>query len=112
MQIDYKWGVPLKICSDLYASIESQELLKLLGSDESLKAFVQSEVDRAKDEYDKSSCSSCTGGRCQKCTKNNEDKDPAFLTSALISIFNYYIPDDIKDAIGLQSSTYLDNKYE
>lgn len=99
----------MKICSDLYASIESKELLKLLKNDENLKSFVQSEADRAKDGYAGQMCRPCDAGCCNKCPKNRADEDAAFLTSSLISIFNYYIPDNIKEAINLQSSTYIEN---
>lgn len=102
----------MKVYSDLYASIESHELLKLLEGDENLLAFVQSETDRAKDENAKGACLSCGRGQCRGCMQNYNKEDAVSLTSALISIFNYYIPDNIKEAIHLQSSTYLGSENE
>lgn len=100
----------MKIYSDLYASIEGSELLKLLECNENLKAFVYAEADRSKGEYERKGCGSCSSGCCQGCDRKGDSNDAAFLTSALISIFNYYLPDSIKEKINLQSSTYLEGK--
>lgn len=108
----------MEIKSDIFASIEKDALLKLIDEDKSLKNFVDSEMERIKDEElvkqcggCKSGCGSeCSSGCGSGCGKKQETADAAYLTSALISIFNYYIPDKIKDSINLTSSTFIDEE--
>lgn len=95
----------LKISADLYASIDSGSLLRLINDKPELKSFIDEEFEKAKRT---GSCASCSGG-CHGCNGCSRIDDKAYLTTALISIFEYYMPEDIKSSIQMGGSSYIES---
>jgi hypothetical protein len=99
----------LRINTDIFGFIESEKLKELMNSDEGLKSFIDQEIDRMKDEDMNKSCGGCGKDCGCGCSHSEIILDTGYLTTALMSIFNYYIPDNVKDAIHLGGTTFIEN---
>lgn len=98
----------MKISSDIYAFIDDDNLVRLIDSNNGLKDYVSSEMDHMTDigvgkGCPANSCAGCAG--CARACSLGAPPNAAYLSTALISIFNYYIPDEIKNAIHLGGGT-------
>ena len=96
---------------ELFAHIDSENLLKILNNNISLKNLVDLESEKAIDDIAANQGHKC-GGCCGidsscGCSQNKLLTDTSYLTSALMAIFNYYIPDDIKNAIHMGGTTFI-----
>jgi len=98
----------MKIGAEMYAFIEHANLMRIIEGNKGLKDFVGQEMDRMRDEGIIKRCGGCGGGCCSGCGSKHEEADPAYLTAALMSVFNYYIPEGIKNEIHMGGSTYID----
>jgi hypothetical protein len=106
----------LIINSELFAYIDSDDLKRILNNNISLKNLVDLEVEKADNDTAVGSGHKCGGcgsgcsGDSTCCGSSNElSGDTLYLTSALMSVFNFYIPEDIKNAIHLGGTTFIDN---
>lgn len=98
----------MKINSELYASIDENKLMELLDKNPALKAFVNDEISRMVDSNVIDKCSGCQG--CgHGCSHGKASHDVAYLTTALLSIFNFYLPTDIKEAINVESTSFVES---
>lgn len=98
----------MKASAEIYAFIDEKALVELLDNNEDLKNFVEQEAERVSEKVPQEKCSCCRGGCGHGCGTNCDKVDPAYLTAAMMSIFNYYIPDNIKNAIHLGGSTFIE----
>lgn len=99
----------------MFAFADEKRIDEIISSDKGLRDFIDQEIDRMTDEGLIKNCGGCGHGegdhKCGGCCgKRTHGPDAAYLTTALISIFNYYIPDKIKNAINLGGSTFIDKQ--
>ena len=76
--------------------------MELLEKNPALKAFVNDEISRM---VDSNVIDKCSG--CQECGHGKASPDVAYLTTALLSIFNFYLPTDIKEVINIESTSFV-----
>jgi hypothetical protein len=102
-----KRGVVLKINIELYGSIDSGLLPALLEKYPELKGFAEHEDSRTLDDKNarQTGCTGCGGGCCNKSKMQDID----YLTSALSSIFDYYLPDDVRNSLHISSTIYVED---
>lgn len=109
--------IALKVSADIYAYIEGTSLMDIIEKNKGLKAFVEQEMALMPEDARPQKCGSGCGGCCGHssgasgsscCGRDNEREDPAYLTAALMSLFNYYLPEDIKNALHLGGTAYLE----
>lgn len=106
----------MKVSADIYAYIEGGSLLDMIEKNKELKDFVEQEISLMPEKArPKNGGCGCGGGCCGHsssgsscCGSDKQNEDPAYLTAALMSIFNYYLPEDIKDAIHLTGTAYFE----
>ncbi|KPU43649.1 hypothetical protein OXPF_30910 [Oxobacter pfennigii] len=111
----------MKINADLFSFIEDNSLLELIERNPDLKKYIDDEISRLEDEgiihncscpmRKAKGCSGCSSGKnagCSSGCSHSNSSNPAYLTALLSSIFNFYIPDDIKNAINLGVTTYIE----
>jgi len=103
----------LRVNADIYAFADEKKIIEIIECNRELKDFIDEEMDRMTDEgiiKKYGGChhhsGNCNCGGC--CKKGADTPDAAYLTTAMISIFNYYIPDNIKNAINLGGSAFIE----
>lgn len=96
----------MKINAEVYAYAHWNELKMLLDKDPGLKSHVDSELKNMTDRDMVKKCPSCRG--CGGgCCENMQD-DPSYPAAVLSSIFDYYMPDIVKNTLQMSVITYVD----
>lgn len=95
----------MKIAAEIYANIDSKALLKLICDKPELAGLIKTETSNMKAGTYGRNCPALCCRDCAGCSRVDET---AYLSTALISIFEYYIPEDIKNAIHMSGSSYVD----
>lgn len=93
----------MRINADLFSFIDSKDLMEFLERNPELKAYVDEETGRRAKEEKACGCSGCGG-----CGKGCSSPDAEYLTTALSAILDYYIPDNVKNALHLSNIVYID----